>query len=265
MNPQHRTVPADAIVIDRRVQRDEGIDHRRVDRMAANFNPNALGVLILSQREDGTLVCLDGMHRHATCLKVGHAAWLDAIVHTGLSLADEAALFLAYNSKKDPSAISRFKARVVMGEPAAVEINRIVLSHGFRVGFDNYDGVLAAVEAVERIYTTGGGHLPKGAYPEILSRTLDIVVKAWGHDRDAVIGQIIHGLAQVLARFGDQVLDTRMAAKLQDEVPRPFLARARSLHSARGGTVPSSVAWLLVQTYNKDIRKNLLPEWVWTR
>ncbi len=74
MSSYQKSVSLDAITVDPRVQRTEGPDQRRVDKMASAFNPDALGVLILSERADGTLVCLDGMHRLLAARQAGHTA-----------------------------------------------------------------------------------------------------------------------------------------------------------------------------------------------
>lgn len=265
MNSQHRTVPADAITVDRRVQRAEGIDRARVAKMAADFKPGALGVLILSQREDGSLVILDGMHRHAASVQAGYTNWLDAIVYHGLSLADEAALFLAYNTKKDPSAVSRFKARVIMGDEVAVDIHRVLTKHGWSVALDAAPGHLAAIEAAESVYRTAAGAKPAGAYPEILDQTLAAIGAAWGLDRDGANGAIIKGVAQVIARFGEHLDFPRLGRILQGETPRNLVAKARVLHSLHRGTVNGALAATVVGAYNAKARTGRLPEWVWTR
>ena len=65
-------VSKELISIDTRVQRVEGCDERRVNKIASNFNPRALGSITLSRRDDNTYVCLDGRHRWTAAQQVGY-------------------------------------------------------------------------------------------------------------------------------------------------------------------------------------------------
>jgi len=260
-----RSVALDKIVTDPRVQRQEGVDKRRVNKMAAQFDPDALGVLILSQRADGTLVCLDGDHRRAAARQAGWAQPVEARIFTGLSIAEEAALFLLYNDKKDPSAISRFGARVLAGDDVAIDISDIARRLGWKITQAADPGSLAAVDALERVYRTGAGTLTAGAYPAVTARTLATITEAWGHEAIAVQGPILSGVAQVYGRYGNAVDTSKLVREMQDTQPRVLVGRAKTLKDVQGGTVPAALAKILVGLHNSRRRTNLLPEWVWTR
>ena len=261
-----RKVSLDEIVIDLRVQRAEGLDHRRVNTMASNFDPDALGVLILSQRADGTLVCLDGMHRRAGALQAGWKKPVDARVFAGLTMPEEAALFLLYNDKKDPSAISRFKARVLSGDEVAVDINRILQSFGWTVGTETKNpGNLAAVEALEKVYRSGSGALSDGTYPSLTEWVVSVITEAWGRDPIAAHGAILGGLAQLCARYSTAIDTRKLVHELQATQPRALVGKAKTWRDIQGGTVPAAVAKILVGLHNNRRRANLLPEWVWVR
>lgn len=262
-----RRVHLDTVIVDPTVhaQRIEGVDQRRVNKMAASFDPDALGIFILSQRADGTLVCLDGAHRRATALQVGWKQPVDARVFTGLTPAEEASLFLLYNDKKDPSAISRFAARVMAGDVVAGDINDIVTRLGWTIRIAADPGSLAAVDALERVYRSGAGTLSDGAYPMLTERTLSTITAAWGHDSIAVQSAVLQGVAQVYGRFGSAVDTRKLVRELQDTQPRVLVGRAKVLRDMQGGTVPAALAKILVGLHNNRRRTNLLPEWVWVR
>lgn len=263
---RHRSVSIDSITIDPRVQREEGVDQHRVNDLVAAFNPDALGVVILSQRTDGTLVCLDGMHRTAASKQAGYTKPLDAIVHTDLSLAEEASLFLLYNNKKDPSAISKFKARIVTGDPVAVDMDRIIRERGWKVRPGASDpGVLTAIEKAEAVYRNGCRTLPEGAHPEMLNSVLTIITAAWEYDPKSVNQSMLAGVAQLLGRFGKSVDFKKLIDEMSGTRPTVLLGKARTLADVQGGTVPAAVAKILVAMHNNRRRTNLLPEWVWVR
>lgn len=260
-----RDISLDEIIIDPRVQRAEGVDQRRIDKMASNFDPDALGVLILSQRADGTLACLDGMHRRTAAMQAGWKQPVAARIFTGLSLAQEAGLFLLYNDKKDPSAISRFSARVLAGDEVAVDISNIVREYGWTIRQSADVGSLTAVDALERVYRTGAGTLSDGANPVLTERVLSTITDAWGHEPIAVHQVILGGVAQLYGRFGSAVDAAKLVREIQNTQPRVLIGRAKTLKDVQGGTVPAALAKILVSLHNNRRRSNLLPEWVWVR
>ena len=261
-----RTVSLDDITIDPKVQRQEGVDQRRVDKMAANFQPDALGLFILSRRPNGVLVCLDGMHRRAAAIAAGWNQYVDARVFTGLTIAEEAALFLLYNDKKDPSAISRFKARVLAGDEVAVDMDRIITAHGWKVSNSKSDkGTLAAVEKAEQIYRNGAGTLPAGTHPHLLDNVLTVITAAWGHDPKGTTQTPLGGTAQLLGRFGKSIDFKKLIDAMQGNPPERISGKARMLQDIQGGTTQAAFAKVLVGLYNSKKRTNLLPEWVWVR
>lgn len=261
----HKTVSLDRLSVDPKVQRSEGVDRRRIGQMAANFNPLALGTITVSLRPDGAHVILDGMHRVAAARQAGHKDLINAEVISGLTIEQEAELFLLLNATKTPTAISKFHVRVVMGEPAAVEMDRIIRSHGWRVRPSSSDGTLTAVDAIERIYTKGGGTKATGAHGDLFDRTLEIITAAWGHDTQAANGHVLTAIAQLIGRFGASVDTKKLVSEMQDTRPGILIGRAKTLRDAQGGSVPAALAKILAGMHNKKRRSNLLPEWVWIR
>jgi len=259
------TVNLADLMIDPEVQREEGADVRRVAAIARNFDPDALGVIIVSVRADGTKVVLDGMHRCGGAREARYKEPLDAILHYGLTREDEAALFLAYNNKKDPSAVSKFRARVVMGDPVAVEIAAILNRHGWEITSSNFSGAAHAATAIERAYTKGSGTLKIGTYPEVLDKTFGCLTAAWGHDETAAQQHIVEGLAQLFGRFGAGVDIDKLVREMEGTTPRRLAGQAKALRDAQGGTVPAALAKYLTSMHNRRKRVDLLPEWIWTR
>lgn len=253
------------IQIDLRVQRTEGIDQRRVNTMADNFNPEALGLLILSQRGDGSMICLDGMHRAAVAVKAGWSKPVDARVFAGLTLAEEAALFLLYNDKRDPSAISRFKARVLAGDEAAVDIDRIIRKCGWHVSTGKESGSISAVASLDRVYRTAAGTRADGKYPTLTEQTMVTITRAWGRDPLGAHGSILQGVTQLYSRFSSAIDTEKLIREMQDTQPRVLLGRANTLKDFQGGTVPAALAKLLAGMHDSRRRSNLLPDWVWVK
>lgn len=261
----HKSVSLDDLVIDPSVQRVEGVDQRRVDKMAQNFNPLALGTITVWQRDDSRFVVLDGMHRCAAARQAGHTGLIEAIVISGIDIPEAADLFLLLNATKTPSAITKFLVRVVSKDFDAMAMNDTILAHGWRVCPATGPGNLTAVTAVERVYRNAGGSLPEGSHRDILDRTLEIVTAAWEHDQGAVDAHMLLAVAQLIGRFGSSIDTKKLVAEMQDTRPGVLIGRAKVLRDAQGGIVPAALAKILAGLHNKKRRTNLLPEWVWIR
>lgn len=246
------------------VQRAEGIQIKRAEKIASQFDLSKVGVITVSEREDGSLFCCDGAHRTYAANVVG-VDTLPALVHHGLTKAEEAALFYSLNDFKQPSAVSRFLASVTMGDPTDTAIMEIVEGHGWKISSNASSEDISCVEALQRIYRTAGGVLPVAERGTVLDWTLDIVTSAWGHDREAANSHVLIGVAQLIGRYGPDIDSKKIVSELSQTRPKAIVGHAKVLREAMGGTVPAHVAKVLVGMHNKKRRTNLLPEWVWTR
>lgn len=258
MKSQLRRMTADNLTIAtaRGTQRVEGVDEIRVATMATKFQPHLLGTLTASERHDGSIVVVDGAHRLTLCRKVGYVKPLNVEVFSGLSVAEEASLFVGRNNAKMPSAISKFIARVAEGEPAAVEMNDIIIRHGWTVGVENEDGVVAAVQAFEKVYKLGAS---------VADETLNIITEAWERDRKSSDSFLLSGVGALVHRWGDKLDRPKLVLEMSLTRPAVLIGKAKTLRDVQGGTVGAAMAKVLVGLHNNRKRSNLLPEWVWTR
>lgn len=257
-------ISLDAISYDPRVQRREGIDERRASTIAAEWNPGAAGVLNISKRPDGCMVIVDGAHRWKAGQILGIKEML-AIVHEGLSIQQEAALFLLLNTFKAPSAISRFLAQVVKGEKAALEIARLIESHGWRIQTSADPGCITAVSALEAIYTSASGVLASGEHPDVLDWVLEVTTAAWEHDPTSVNNAVLRGLAQMRGRYGKAIQTNKLVRDLQKTRPLVLVGKAKIIKDGQGGTIAAAMGKVLTGVHNNRLRTEQLPEWVWTR
>jgi hypothetical protein len=260
-----KKIAIDRLTIDPAVQRVEGLDNIRVNRMVTEFDDGLLGTLIVSERADGRLVVLDGMHRVETCRRRGFTGLVECKVFTEASLADEYALALGYNDSKLVSAITKFNWRVGAGEKEASEIASVLGDHQWRVTQSSVPGSLTAISATERVYRNGGGTVTEGRHPDLLSRVIEVLTVAWEWDNRSVDAALILGVAQLFGRFGASVDDKKLINEMQATRPGVLIGRAKTLRDAQGGSLPAAVAKILVGMHNSKRRKNLLPEWVWVR
>lgn len=254
---QIRDIPARQLMVDHTVQRP--LDTARAERIASDFDRNALGTFVVSRRDDGTYHLIDGQHRHAVVILLGHEDWdLHCQVYVGLTRQEEARMFRLLNNSKAVNVLEKFLVRIQEEDPVAVEINDILLDHGWKISTAKQDSNFCAVAAIEKGYRKAG---PEG--PGLVEWLIQIITKSWGFAADGVRGEIVTGLSLVKLRHGDAI-DSK---KLIDELtvipggPRGLVGRARSLKDFRRGTIGDAMAELLINMMNSKRRINRLPDW----
>ncbi len=251
-----KDVPLDLLKVDPRVQRPE--NHRRVLRIAAELNLDALGLVCVSHRDDGDYYLIDGQHRIAALRVAGPPARPVACeVFTGLNMAEEAAMFRLRNNTAKVGYLDRFLVRVVEGDPRATDVEQTLKRHGWTINPNNQNGSFTAVAAYEKIHRLDA---------VAAERAIAAITRAWGHDRNGADFRIVEGIGLVYARYGDAVNTDDLTNRLA-KFPggaSALLGKARGLHNLRGGVVPQAVADLVVELYNTRRKTKGLTPWLAT-
>lgn len=253
-------LPANSLSVDPRVQRS--FDPRRAERINADFDENALGMLTVSRRADGTHHLVDGQHRHGVIILRGEEdRLLCCEVHHGLNLQQEARMFRLRNAAKPVTVLERFKVRIQEGDVTAVSINKILTDQGWRLGTAKTDGVFGAVSSIEAPYEKA--QTSRGEGDELVSWVISVCTKAWDHNANGVRQEIITGLANLYLRHGTAVDSAKLVQELGVFTggPRGLISMAKSLKEFRGGTTGDAMAEHLVNLVNKGRRLHKLPDW----
>lgn len=231
-------------------------------KIAEGFNPDGIGIPIISRREDGKQIWIDGQNRGELMRQAG---WGDQKIQCrvfhGLTLAQEAALFLIHNDNRPVRPINKFLARVTAEDPTAVRVVRIAERVGWKVGEAGADGVITAAVALEKVFRMDQGDGKPGG--DVLELTLRVLTEAWGYKSETVDGRILQGVGALVNRFGDAVNRSVLVKKLA-EFPAGssgLIGKARGMQQFQGGTVPHCVAEVVVNVYNARRRSNVLPDW----
>jgi hypothetical protein len=248
-----RELAISKMIVDPALQR--GLDWRRVNKMAAELDRDAVGTLVVSERPTGFFHIIDGQHRtEALRIAEGDDAKVDCRVFLGLTREDEARLFRLYNNTAKLQAITKFLVRIEEQEPTALAINDLLHKYGWKVVPGSGDGQFAAVAAIEKIWNRDH---------RAVERSLATITKAWGHSSAAVNGTLFEGIGLVYARYSEDIIDKSLVERLSlfEGGPDGFLGKARGLHAAYNKNLPNAVADLVVETYNKNKRSKALPPW----
>lgn len=248
-----------ALTYDPRINRE--ISQPRVDQMSSRFEPEALGVITVSERVDGSFVVIDGQHRVATLRQLhpemnGHR--IEARVFRGLSLAEEARLFVELNNTRLPHPLQRYLKGVTANDPRLCAIDSVVKAAGLRVDQSPGEGHIRCVAALAKAYDNYG--------EKHLAKVLSIVTNAWGRTDQAVTGSLVEGISLFLGRYTDRVDVDRLTTKLAAHGggASGLLGHARGSKSIHGSSMANNVAAVVTTIYNKGRRANALPNW-WTK
>lgn len=250
--PDLRPLRIADLIVDPDVQRD--LDQRRVSKIAEELNLEALGVVTVSHRQNGTYHIVDGQHRVAALkLAGGDDEKVLCRVFDGLMVQEEAELFRLLNNTAKPMAVDLFRVRVVEGDEVAVDIARILTDQGWRVTFGTAQSGFTAVVALERVYRQ------EAAAAE---RSVATVTRAWGHDSAAADGRLVEGVGLVYLRYGTTIETAELVERLaKSGTPSRLIGKARDLRDIIGGTVPKAVAEIVVELYNARRKTKALPPW----
>jgi hypothetical protein len=257
-----RELPANILTIDPRVQRK--LDQRRVDRLTSEWDDLMVGIITVSHRTGPVLndpfeepvdeyVVLDGQTRVAAFRQVcgeATAQPLLAQVHTGLTLEEEAAIFLKHNNRKAVISADRFRIAVVAGEQWALDITKILAEHNWTARGVTVDGTprrqFGGVVAAEKIYRLGGY--------DALKHTFVTIENAWGSkDRDAVCAHTLYGIGLLHARH-PELTSAQLhgfVTKLSKVSPGTFIGDVSSDKRRFSQSVQTAAYNYVIEIFNK--------------
>lgn len=251
--------------VDRIVQRGF-LDTRKVDRIVKNFNPSALGVVIVSRRGRMVNIVLDGAHRvEAVRRLTGGDGEVLCHVFTDLPIETEAKMFLDLNAGSQPHLIDRFKVRMVAGDPVASAMNEILRSYGWKVDNRSGSGFFQPVGAAEKIYQIGLAKDANGdeRYPDLFQETIMLISHAWKTDHSSVMAPILEAVSALLLEYGDALDASRLERTMAEYSggPRGLVEDGRQLARSLRGRPSMGIAQRLVDEYNKGLKTRKLYGW----
>lgn len=227
-------------------------DDKWAERIAQDFDPDLLGVISVSQpNASGLYHVIDGQHRVAAIKALfGENEKVPCNVFDATEPARAAQLFNRINTaRRKPQRLDIFRVRVTAGEEIEVAVDKIIRSLGYRAGWKNSEGMIAAVDALTMVYRKHGA--------DVLRYSLNLIKATWGLSPDAVIGPIIKGYAAFVAEYGMDAKWERMVDRVSKKFsPRHLLGAARSMREGMQCSVDEAVKQVLVNAYNHGLRGN---------
>lgn len=244
----------DAIQIDADYQRD--LRHDLIDKIAREYDVVKAGPILVSQRDDGSLWCVDGQHRMIGAERAGETEVFANVVH-GLSQEQEAALRLARNDRRADSIYEKFRTRLVMGDDVAHRIVEIVRQNNTDVNLvPNATHGINALATLELLYEIDG----TGTW---LGRVLRAAREAFGADEmnpETCSASMLKAIAWFLAQHVDskEAPYEEFVARLGQNGPEDIRRKAVSHKAANGGAIWINFYRAVVEAWNYRRSKNML-------
>lgn len=259
-------IAADSIGVDPQYQRPISTFH--VNRIVRKFDPYILGVLLVSERDDGTRYILDGQHRLEAIRMMGHGeALVPAMIYRNLSPEREAQMFADLNRLRlyIPPQYA-FRARLMAGDKEAIKLKQIVERYGFHLNFwkplpgeehtgmYRNEGQISAIGEIEKIRSSY-------ADPMLLDKTLAVLRDAWGSETVGITASLLRGVAGFIHYWEEQMDRDRLITILDRYTPQRLMAEGRDRGQFMGGKTPAGVTKFLWEQYNTQLgKKRRLPE-----
>ena len=239
---------------------------KKVNKIAKSFDPDILGVIICSMREDGSIAVIDGSHRvHALRMKGLNDSTVNALVYFSLTIQEEAKIFAMLNQEHTkPNTTDIFKAGIVSGDEETIAINKILNSLGLIIGVGPGDNKVRAISTIRRVYRNAG--------EKVLRDTLYTIKSAYGDSSSTMRDVLISAVAIVYNRYGAKIEVSRMITTLQKfGNPNQLIGNAKSIGRSASSVTASALPFVIVNAYNQrlttnrlsDYPMNLLAQQVW--
>jgi hypothetical protein len=227
----------------------------KVKAMAENFDTDKIGAIMLSLRDDGRYAVIDGHHR-LQAARIAGVETVPARVYIDLTYEEEAELFVAFGTIKQPSAADRFRARLESKEAGAINIRAILLKHGMDVNLDSQASIpnttraVAALDKIDRLY---GG--------VVLDGTLALLRECFGDEDPAFHHLSLMGTATFWARYRLKIERDKLVVKLKKLGVNRLVRAAESLREV--GEVPSPpIAFAKAILYEYNRSRSHKVEWI---
>lgn len=258
---EEKWLRADRLVIDPIYQRPKV--RETIRKVSEEFDARAFGALYVSERADGSQVVIDGQQRLTAVVEA--MQWGDqlvpCLVYYGLTVEEEADLFVKYNGPRTkPRPLDMYRADLARKDPTAIAIESIISKRNLRlIAGSTSSGSIQSIAAVRNVYDRAGA--------DVLGRTLDVIVGAWGASADGLVGEYINTVGVILSRGGRKVQQGRLSQALAKHDPKQLVRRARIIHAELGvgnrasGRMSSVLAQLILKEYNNRLSVANRVEW----
>lgn len=225
-----------------------------VKKIARDFDMAKLGVLVVSERADGTYAVLDGQHRLSAMRRIEKTT-ANCIVLEGLTVKQEADYFRKQNENKQALRVAdTFNASIWAEDVECLRIRELVGKYGFRFGKSGTPMCICAIAALQKTVQIFSF--------DVLDKVLATIAMTWPHDTTILRREMLAGLAEFWSRFAGQLTVQQFASRMMQKLPMDMYRDAHSRSAGKanpGAAFNKSIRFVtccvLADNYNKGLRK----------
>lgn len=229
-------------------------NERKVITIVNNFNPDAIGVLICSMREDGTIAVIDGGHRVAALRMLNKEnSNVNCLVYFGLSLEEEAQIFTKMNDNRTkPKTGDIFKSKVIGGDKDAIEINDILNKFNLNISNKPSNNSIRAIGTLSSTYKKYGR--------SVIVSTIDTIIKSFGSHSSSMTDSAILSISKIYATYDIKSINQTRLINVLISYGNVSIWRNRShpISESLGYKEHIGMAIALINEYNKKLKSNRL-------
>ena len=227
------------------------VSEKKVDALVRNWNNYLMEPIVVSYR-DGKYYVIDGQHRVTALCRMykDTDAAIPCVVHTGLTYADEAALFYSLDQCKSKlTSAQSINALLQSGANAEInDIQNMLQAQGLQWSLDSStagDYKIKATRSVIFAYRLLG----RNAF----SRMLILLSETWHGDPASLSAMMLSGMALFLKTYETQINDHSFITRFSAIAPEEIIKKARTdLSTSRNDL---RCARSLLVKYNKAVRR----------
>jgi len=219
--------------------------------LGKNFQAHLCGLILVNIRADGRKFIIDGASRVQVHIDKG-IRYIWAEVMRGLTVQQEAAVYLIRAKNKQRQPVDWFHASVIAGDPECLIIQSIlderkigIVSFATERGTPDYKATMSCVQTLLRIVRRDpSGHR--------LSETLDLILDTWGYAKAGLSKGFLESIHGFLAQHANEISRPSFISKVGATEIVDILEMARGL---RFNTIPrmslrSATQRNIVELYN---------------
>lgn len=245
-------VPMIKLFVDGNVQRE--MNKQNVNDLASQWEWDSCLPLVGSKRSDGTTHLVDGQHRYLALVELGYTGSVPVLVYEGLSLDQEAALFLSYNNTKRVPLVDKYLVRLKANDGTTLTIQAVLDKLDLFVARNHTPRAVCSVKSLYDVNRAYG--------PKVLERALIIIETCFG-DTGTFQGPLIEAISSIIAGAGKNLDESRLINTLSRYPYRDDINLGDSWYkmSLAGFASNSSTRWrelkrIIIQKYNNRLSES---------
>lgn len=249
---QYANIYSKELHVDPDYQRE--LNQRRVQSIVKSFNPALVNPVKVSRRDDGRYFVFDGQHtlaalkeRNGGDLQVACKVYEFKHVTDKRRQEIEATLFAEQNGLSAAvHANSRFKARLIAGDPDIIQFQRLTQAAGVRMDFTQgacENKIICCAEAY-KAYNA----LTPSDYVDMLT----VICEAWDGEKASFRQEIIGGMAILYKSYAGEFKRETLVKQLSKTSPLRIIRDGANSHESGKRKYTERI----IAAYNKGLSRN---------